>query len=653
MIVTRFCWTSCASLLVVLTSQVASYGATPASETLLPNTTKAYVSVANVEEFQAAFDKTQMGQLANDPAMKPFVDDLKRQLTEQWTKTHEKLGIGWEDLEGVPSGEVAMALLLPSETKDAVVVLADVTGRDAKTAELLKKIDENMATRKAVKSERAVRGTNLVIYNIPKREDIPERQVGYFVKDNLLAASDDLAVLESVLIRTEGAKQDDTLATLSAYDAIMKRCQQAAGEMKPQARWFLEPFGYADAMRLDQPKKRGTDMLKILRTEGFTAIQGVGGFVNLATDKYELVHRTFIHAPGNQAEGAERFELSARMLKFPNGGEFTPPAWVPRDLASYIAVNVDTKNAFENSKTLVNQVVGDEVFEDVLESIKTDENGPMIDIRKDLIAYLGDRITVISDLQVPITPKSERLLIAVDTKDEKHLADVIRDWMETDPDTRKREIAGHVVWEIVDEQAELPMITIENSPLDRPSVDEEMEEEEERALPPNSAVTVAHGYLMVATHIDILTKVLTEFENGPKLADSADYKRVAQDLAGIAQPEQFGQAFTRTDEAYRGTYELLRTGKMPESESMMGKLLNSLMGEQKEGVLRPQRLDGSKLPEYDMVRRYLGPAGMTMTTEPTGWLLTGFTLTKEVEPSGAPAEDERLTSGANAETSVK
>jgi hypothetical protein len=64
-------------------------------------------------------------------------------------------------------------------------------------------------------------------------------------------------------------------------------------------------------------------------------------------------------------------------------------------------------------------------------------------------------------------------------------------------------------------------------------------------------------------------------------------------------------------------------------------MLNSMLGDGKGR--RPQRIDGSKLPEYDMVRRYPGPAGMTMTTEETGWLLTGFTLTKEVtEP--APSE---------------
>ncbi len=649
----RISWTWSVGLALVLCTQLAAYGAVPPTEDLLPNTTKGYLSVANVDELTAAFNKTQLGILANDPAMKPFVDDLKRQLSEQWTKTHEKLGISWDDLEGVPTGEVAVALILLSETEDATAVLADVTGHDAQTQGLLAKIDKEMATHNAVRSERRVHGATVVVFDVPKRDDIPARQVAYFVKDGLLAASDELSVVEGLLNRQAGGANGESLSALPAFKSITERCHTAAGDVAPQARWFIEPFGYADAVRLDRPKKRGTDMLKILKTEGFTAVEGVGGFVNFAVDQYELLHRTFIYAPGNQS-GGERFELSARMLKFPNGGSFLPPQWVPRDLATYAAVNVDTKNAFENSKTLVNQIVGDEVFEDVLDSIKTDENGPKIDIRRDLIGYLGDRITLISDLQQPITPKSERLLFAVAIKDDKHMAKVIKDWMETDPDTRRREIAGHVVWEIVDEKAELPMVTIENSPLDDLSqFPAEEDIEEERALPPNSAVTVAYGQLFVATHIDILTKVLTEYENGPKLATSSEYLRVAGEIERLAQPEQFGQAFSRTDEAYRGTYELLRTGKMPESESLVGKLLNSLLGEGEEGVLRAQRIDGSKLPDYDMVRRYLGPAGMTMTSEATGWLLTGFTLTKEVEPTGVPAETETLTGEATPETTIE
>jgi hypothetical protein len=224
------------------------------------------------------------------------------------------------------------------------------------------------------------------------------------------------------------------------------------------------------------------------------------------------------------------------------------------------------------------------------------------------------------------------MLVAVDTVDEKHLASVIKKWMESDPDTKRREINGHEVWEVVDEKAELPMVTIENSPEIGNSlakVDEEPEEKEEKALAPNSAVAVAHGHLFVATHIDILAKVLARVEEREMLANSADYRRVQAEIAKLAESEQFAQVFTRTDDAYRGTYELLRAGKMPEAESMMGKMLNSLLGDGKEGVLRTQRIDGSKLPEFDLVRRYLGPAGLTATTEADGWYLTGFTLSKD------------------------
>ncbi len=472
----------------------------------------------------------------------------------------------------------------------------------------------------------------LTVFDVPKTEDEAARQVAYFVNADLLAAADNLKVLEGILARQEGNKAD-SLATLNAFSAITKRCLKGAGDLAPHARWFVEPFGYADAIRVanDHPRKKGTDMLKILKEQGFTAIQGIGGFVNFNVEPYEMLHRTFVFAPGNS--NGERFTLAARMLDFPNGGEFVPPNWVPRDVATFAAFNVNTKNAFESSKTLVNAVVGDEVFEDVLDSIRTDENGPQIDIRRDVIALLGNRMSVISDLQLPVTPKSERMLVAVDTTDQAKLAAVIKKWMESDPDTRRRLINGHEVFEVVDEKADLPMVTIENSPAIGNSLvkpEEQEEEKEEKALMPNSAVTVAHGHLFVATHIDILAKVLAPVEERELLSNSADYRRVQVELTKLAGgAEQFAQVFTRTDDAYRGTYELVRAGKMPEAESMLGKMLNNLLGESKEGVLRPQRIDGSKLPDFDVARRYLGPAGVTATAEADGWFAVGFTLSKD------------------------
>lgn len=623
------CWGFVVCLLVVSANE--SQAAVPPLHDLVPNTTKGYVTAASVEVLETNWNKTQLGQLMQDPAMQPFVEDFKRQMQDKWTRTHQKLGITFDDLKGVPSGEAAIALILPSPSEVAVVILADVTGRQRQADDLLGKINNTMKQRKAVRRTKQVLNTEIVVYDIPKQEDEPASQMAYFLKDDLLVTSDNLKMVEGVVVR-RSTEKPDTLAKWPAYVAVMKRVGTGAGDLAPHARWFVEPFGFADAMRLvnETQKKKGTDMLKILKQEGFTAIEGIGGYINFSVDQYEMLHRTFIYAPGNQS--GERFTRSARMLDFPNGGAFTPPSWVPRDVASYATLNVNVKNAFEYSKTLVNEIVGDEVFEDVIDSIKTDENGPRIDVRKDVIALLKNRVTVISDLVLPITPKSERMLMAFETSDQVQLLETIRKWMESDPDTQRRDINGFTVWEVVDQEAELPMVTIENAPgIGDAEGEKEEEEKEEKVLAPNSAVTVAHGHLLIATNIDILEKVLARPEEREMLANSPDYQKVAAELAKLAQPDQFGQTFTRTDDAYRGTYELLRAGKMPESETMLGKMLNNLLGDGKEGSVRTQRIDGSKLPEFDVARRYLGPAGMTFTTEADGWFLTGFTLSKEAQ----------------------
>ncbi|MCA9202003.1 MAG: hypothetical protein KDA59_03120 [Planctomycetales bacterium] len=95
-----------------------------------------------------------------------------------------------------------------------------------------------------------------------------------------------------------------------------------------------------------------------------------------------------------------------------------------------------------------------------------------------------------------------------------------------------------------------------------------------------------------------------------------------------ADVESF-RTFSRTDEAYRVTYELLKQNRMPESESMFGKMLNRMLGTGEKGVTREQEIDGSKMPGYDAVRRYLGPAGMYVHSYEDGWYIAGVLLHKD------------------------
>ena len=101
----------------------------------------------------------------------------------------------------------------------------------------------------------------------------------------------------------------------------------------------------------------------------------------------------------------------------------------------------------------------------------------------------------------------------------------------------------------------------------------------EHVLFPNVAVTVAHGHLFVASHYDFLTKVLGKEEArvkpGDTLADSIEYQQVTKALDQFGAKAKCARSFAKTDEQYRATYELIRQNKMPESETMLGRMLNT------------------------------------------------------------------------------
>ena len=78
---------------------------------------------------------------------------------------------------------------------------------------------------------------------------------------------------------------------------------------------------------------------------------------------------------------------------------------------------------------------------------------------------------------------------------------------------------------------------------------------------------------------------------------------------------------------------------MPEAKTLLAKLLNRLLGPDEKGILREQQIDGSKMPDFDAVRRYLGPSGMYAQSEADGWYLAGCLLSKELRVAEVPAEE--------------
>ncbi len=622
----------CASILSLFA--VPAVAALPSSQ-LLPESTKGYLSIPDIERLEKDFNRIQLGELMADPIMEPFAEDFKRQLRDKWTAAHDPLALTWDDLREVPTGEVAMARLQPTLNTAAAVIIADVEGNLDGVDKLLAKVEKNMAERKSTREVTRVGDVELITYTHTQGKDNGASAVYFMQPDhNQLVIADDIDVAKMILARFEG-QHDDSLAELEAFQVVMQRVTAAQGDLTPHARWFVEPFGFVEARRIANPDsgpKKKKDLFAALKNQGFTAVQGVGGLVTLAEGDHDIEHRTMVYAPAvkrspNDAN-RDKYDLAMRMLNFYNRANHAPPAWVPRDLASYASLNADLRNGFEYSKTLVNELADDKIFEDVLRSLKDDPAGPRVDIRKEIVANLGEHVMVLTDYALPITPDSERMLICIELSNVAPAVAALNKIMENDPNAVQRRVGKNIIWEVVEEDdVDVPEFEFEFEfeQFEIPE-DQVAAEEEDKSLP-TSAVTVAHGYLMVATHIEQIYKVLGEIEKRKTMAGSIDYQIVIEELEKLGAGEDSVRYFSRTDEEYRATYELVKQGKMPEANTMTGRLLNFVFDDDNDDeTVRKQQIDGSKLPDYQRVRRYLGPAGIYAISVEDGWLITGILL---------------------------
>jgi hypothetical protein len=508
-------------------------------------------------------------------------------------------------------------------------------------------------------SQKAAAGDNQAATDGRTPEEVPARQAFYCLTGHLLVVSDNLGVLKGILGRAMGHRSG-SLADHKPFQTVMQRCRSDYGDAMPQIRWFIHPLGYAEAARAATPESRrrkGKSILEVMRNQGVGAVQGVGGFFDFAAEDYEIIHRTAVYAP-------KPYQKAMQMLVLPNATDFTPQPWVPRDVATYTTLYFDILNAFDHFGSLFNELFGQgdtDAWDEVKQNLQDDPNGPHIDLREELIKHLGRRVTMLTDYQLPITTTSERLLFAIEAKNPTAVAAAVEKLMKNDPTVKardmkgqelkkddptlhKRVLDGQVIWEMVEDESsmpEQPQITFDQAPAVTPvhplrkrkkvKEGEEEEEEKEQRLLPHAALVVWQGNLVIASHIDFLKKVITPPNKPELLADDADYQLIDEEIQSFEPKAKCVRVFSRTDEEYRPTYELVRQNKMPQSETMLARLLNALFGEGKKGMARPQKIDGSQLPEYQVVRRYLGPAGLQATSEPNGWYLKGFMLGKEGE----------------------
>ena len=645
--------------------------APPPSENVLSGNTKAWVSIPDAATLRAALEATSFAEMTNDPEVKPFVDDLIAQFRDWLNDQNIRFGMTVEDIENVAAGEVCLAGVLrpgPEGSDDvppdhAVILMVDVQGSEAKARELLDKISAELTAREATSEPLKIGEIEATKWAFKQPPGLRVKQLAFhgLVGRWLVACDNELVFRDTVTrIADPAAADPGILADLETFQAVSRKSRFDDEQFPAHVRWFVEPFGYvhlaqaiADANGTGNGKRN--DYAEILQSEGFSAVKGAGGMASFATGRHEAVHRTYIHAPHSAEHPLER---GAAMLDFsnPDGSELTPPGWVPDDAASYLTFTWDLEKALASVGYIADSIAGQPgSWERTIDAINDDPNGPRVDLRA-VVALLEDRVTLASVTHLPIDENSERILFGIGIREnEEFVAESVYRMVIRDADVFDHEGTAVLVVDTA-EETELVLPDIETDLVDEEfgnefgvpvggddESDETDEFEKPKPLFAKRVFAVKNNVLLIGNNVDQVKSVLSRMESEPGklLLAAADYQAVQQALARLTgdEPPSF-RHFGRMDRAIQANYEMMRTGRMGQSKTLLAQLLNRALKspDDPEDAVRDQQIDGSQMPEdfEGKVAPYFGPTGLVVQTVPDGWLITGCVLKKQAPVSGQP-----------------
>lgn len=637
-------------LLAVALLAAATAQAAPDAAHVFPANSVGFFAAEDTPDLLDRWSRTLVGRLASDPTMRPFVEQVEGRLRQELGAMEDRIGLTPEDLRDAAAGEAAVAVVKPSGKgeRGRLAAVVDASGREAAAKDLLGKLDARLTERGAAKS--AAEG--LTVYTLPadRAKQLPERTVAVFHDAGRVGAAEDTQIAAAMRQRVLGDAAGQTLADVEAFEQTQSRARRAAKGAATSIAWFVSPFEFEAASRPtpkpnDLPTKKET--LAILAEQGFDAVTGIGGVVSVAaTPERDFVHHTYFYAPpkpgAESKHAAEKYERGMRMLELPNNAaQLTadnPPVetWAPRQLATYKTLHLDIENAFEHLGSLFDAFAGYEgAFKNILTGLEKDPYGPKINVATEVIPHLGKRAVVMTDYTLPITTECERYLVVVDVTDEEALRDPLDRWLESDGAERK-ELEGVPYWEMVPEEEAFAQDDYDPldplAPIGQPATSQRGEREE-RVLR-RAAVCVHKGRLVIGSDAEFLRQALFGVSSGESLSGSADIRALVAALSEVAPGDRCAWTVSRNDEAFRPTYELVRQGKMPESETFLGRLLNRLLTSDEErevDAIRRQRIQGQKLPSFELARRYFGPSARSVRSESDGWLVSGVVLNKAPE----------------------
>ncbi len=537
-------------------------------EKLLPPEVLVFFSIPSIPDLQERTDGSLAGDMWKDPEFQPFIDGLKAKLEEGAANMKEEIGVTLDDLLAIPQGEITFAVVELPPRKLGLVLLVDYGDSKETVDTLLAKMEEGLKEAGGDVEGEEVGEANIRTFTFEQEGDNPFNKLAYFDHESYLGFASDPEVLKAVLERWDG-ESDETFADQATFKYILEKC--TSGDREPLFKWYINPIGLTQsAVSLMQAQVPQAGMvLGFLPILGLDKLKGIGGASDIAVEDYDAISKSFFYVDQPTTGLLNVFQFPAIDL--------APPKWVTADVAGYSAMNWNVAGAYSAIETLVDSFQGPGAFGKLIDQMADNDDGPQVHLKKDVIDQLTGQIHIVMGTTEDLEQPAPKMMFAIDVKNASKMSAMLTKAAKSEDFPGKtREFEGVTVYEM------------ENSGS-------------------SVSVAVAEKHLLVSTDAALLENALRPNSDAAALTSDPVYKQIAQKF-----PKKVSMlGFQNGNSQMEAVYKLVKSGQVGDAPDDVRELLQ-------------------KLPEYEVLKKYLRASGGFTVPDKKGALTVSFTL-KEKE----------------------
>jgi len=558
------------SLLGMLTTP-AHGEVTTSDSSLLPVETVLELSMENMAEFAAAWLQTPLGRTLAEPAITEFRRDQEEAEVVSALCLQPLFGLDWSDLAEV-DGPVTLAACPVANQAMEWMLLLEPDAQKQAVASFELRIQDYFLKRGYRRESRELAGQKVVQFRRQRNDQSENRWLSTTPRGILISNGE--SFLPEVLTKLASSPPTPRSAADPLACRILIRplaLAQSAGGQRAQDARTAERLGFSHLDRFAGQMKIQPAATTVLQIEG-------------------------------EWKAAAKLEKAARLLDFSSGKQASqPPALVP----GTDTINIWRWNVSDALPAIGNMLDewmepgpdGEGLFEDLLDGMRDDPEGPQVDLRRDLFARLGPRVVGFGLGTDAGSSGRQRVLIA-----ECDAPQVVRAMLtkmyQLDQAVRFEELAGYAFWSVSGQGS---LFIDAESP----------------SMPTIRAVAINQKQFLASTNADLLRTLCTK----PSPESDRNWSRLSREANQYQPKEIGGRSLILARQRLESPYQQLAAGQTPVGlEATL--LAWFLLGSAFDPAQRPANL---QLPAWSHMQGVFLPSWIQYRRDPKSlWMQAGL-----------------------------